>query len=58
MHGEFREKSLSSPAVAAHSRQIAVDFARAGAHLLGFTRLEDAVRNYVISYLDAADRYR
>jgi ADP-L-glycero-D-manno-heptose 6-epimerase len=25
---------------------------------LGFTRLEDAVRNYVVSYLDSADRYR
>jgi len=34
-------------------RGIALDIARAGAHLLGFTRLEDAVRNYVISYLDS-----
>jgi NAD(P)-dependent dehydrogenase (short-subunit alcohol dehydrogenase family) len=39
-------------------REITVDFARAGAHLLAFIRLEDAVRNYVISYLDTADRYR
>jgi ADP-L-glycero-D-manno-heptose 6-epimerase len=38
--------------------QASVENLRRAGYNAGFTPLEDAVRRYVVSFLDAADRYR